>query len=205
MAKRPLPDQATLLKLLRYEPETGRLFWRERPVDTFNETEARTAADTCKKWNAKFACKEAFVTDAGHGYRKGSIGNVRYYAHRIIWRMMTGADPDFIDHINGERADNRWCNLRAVTKTENCRNMARQTRNVSGCLGVMWNPNKRRWAARITVSGKVHSLGYFRDIEAAIRARKAAERKFGFHPNHGARLSRRQTETDCSAPLSRSS
>lgn len=187
MAAKPLPDQVLLLKLLRYEPETGRLFWLPRTPDLFKDGGIGRDA-MCRAWNARNAGREAFPCTApkgARGYVQAQIFKRKYLKHRIIWKLVTGDEPDQIDHINGDKADNRFANLRSVTCAENMRNLARHSHNKSGCTGVFWNDQFDRWQAHITVGGHTRHLGLHRNKDAAIRARKAAERRLGFHPNHG--------------------
>lgn len=181
MATKPLPDQALLLKLLRYEPETGKLFWRERSPAMFTNT--RKPDEVCQAFNTRYAGQEGFTAIDTHGYRHSRIFGVQHLAHRVIWKMITGLEPPEIDHENGERADNRWINLVEATHKTNHRNRKLDARNTSGQSGVLWRDG--RWRVTIKVAGKTHSLGSFRDLDVAIRARKAAERRLGFHPNHG--------------------
>jgi hypothetical protein len=109
-----------------------------------------------------------------------------YLAHRVIWAMQTGAWPEAqIDHISGVRHDNRWLNLRSVTRAENQKNMQVRSDNTSGYSGIGWSERTRKWRTRIFVDGKEHHIGDFHDINDAIAARKAAEAEHGFHPNHG--------------------
>lgn len=179
--RKELLDPTVLRKLLRYEPETGKLFWRERTPDMFPK--GRTSPDY---WNSKFAGKEAFTSTAATGYRQSTIYDYPYLAHRVIWAIVHGEWPkEQIDHINGVREDNRLDNLRAVTPQENNRNTKRCSRNTSGATGVSWHPGTSKWRASIYVSGKHISLGLHRCVTAAITARKSAEKKYGFHENHG--------------------
>ncbi|MCZ7856007.1 HNH endonuclease [Agrobacterium salinitolerans] len=174
MAAKALPSQEALRQLLRYEPETGRLFWLERPVRRPNDV----------TWNKKFSGKQAFTSKSKDGYHKGGINDVRVYAHRVIWKMETGCEPEFIDHENGDRSDNRWANLRSVRKTENSRNARKSSRNSSGVIGV--HKHKTKWVAEINdgIGQRVY-LGIFNTIEEAAGARKVAEKQFGYHENHG--------------------
>jgi hypothetical protein len=99
---------------------------------------------------------------------------------------MTGDFPeDQIDHINGVRSDNRWCNLRAVSRQENAKNKRTPSDNSSGVIGVCWDRREKKWRAEIQ-SGKVkHALGHFPEFSDAVAARKKAERDLEFHKNHG--------------------
>lgn len=180
-----LPSIDTLRLLLRYEPETGRLFWRERPESMFADG-GHSAAHCAAKWNTRYAGKEALTALRVHGYRHGSVLDKQQAAHRVVWALVYGKWPSQdIDHINGDPADNRIINLRLVTKAENMRNQKRYATNKSGATGVNWFKRDRTWQAKITVSGQQVHLGYFKNIDDAIAARKAAEARYGFHENHG--------------------
>ena len=185
MAAKPLPDAELLRKLLRYDPETGKLYWRERTPDMFTAGAKLTQEQLCKGWNGKNAGKQAFNSRTGLGYRTGNIFGVGFRAHRVIWKIVTGDEPDIIDHINGDGSDNRWLNLRDGTRSQNQRNQRRRTDNASGCTGVFFYKRLKKGRAYMTVGGKQVGLGDYHLLEDAIRARKAAERKYGFHPNHG--------------------
>ena len=119
------------------------------------------------------------------GYFQGKFQGRYYRAHRIIWRLQTGESPDVIDHINGDRTDNRWANLRNVSWIENARNSAAPSCNLSGVAGVSFNRRHSSWRAYITVDRRLIHLGTFKEKAAAIAARRVAEVKHGFHVNHG--------------------
>ena len=88
-----------------------------------------------------------------------------------------------IDHINGDRYDNRIINLKEATTSENNRNRRITDRNTSGYVGVVKQGDK--WYAYIKVDGKKIHLGTYNTKDEAIQARKQAEKKYGFHENHG--------------------
>ncbi len=180
MAAKPLPDQALLLKLLRYEPETGKLFWRERDIDFFTLPRLHVT------WNKRFSGKLASTLDP-IGYHKVRILGQQYLAHRIIWKLVTGCDPLVIDHIDGVRSNNVFSNLRSVEPCQNARNMSLRMDKKIGCLGVTQLKNGN-WQATIRdqTNGYIN-LGVHRDPDSAVRARKSAERQLGYHPNHGKR------------------
>ncbi len=185
MAKKPLPTPDELRQLLRYEPETGKLFWKDRTPDMFRDG-AHRAAWVCKRWNTKYAGREAFTTDNCNGYKIGGIENKSYLAHRVIWAMTSGKWPEAdIDHINGDRRDNRLINLREVSRSENLRNMRRLDTNTSGRTGVYRDRAREKWMAYIQNDGKLVNLGRFDAFEDAVKAREQAEMRFGYHPNHG--------------------
>jgi hypothetical protein len=162
--------------LVRYDPETGKLYWKERD-DRKPWVNAR--------WNRQNAGKEAFATLHGTGYLVGHINRTHTLrTHRVAWVCHYGEWPDgLIDHINHDKTDNRLCNLRVVGHLENCRNKSLCRTNTSGVNGVTWH--KGRWAAVITVDGQKINLGRFHSIEEASHARKVADRRHGFSPTHG--------------------
>lgn len=184
MTAKNLPSPELLRKLLRYEPDTGKLYWRERTPDMFVDGK-RSAEGCCSNWNSRYAGKEAF-TAFQNGYLHGSIFDRLYLTHRVIWAICHGAWPlAQIDHINGDRRDNRIKNLRSVSHAENGKNQKLSLRNTSGVCGVSWHGSRKKWHSRIMLDGKELHIGYFTDKADAIAARKAAEAKYGFHPNHG--------------------
>lgn len=185
MAK--LPSDRILKRLLRYDPATGGLFWRKRPVWLFRKDGQtglrKTRADA---FNKRFANKRAFTATTKGGYLKSRIFGAELYAHRVIWCMQTGDwPPDQIDHINGDPSDNRLCNLRSVSLSENNRNIRLRSKNVSGVHGVTYNKRDKVWRARIGKDGQQIHIGSYKNLADAITARKNAEKEYDFHENHG--------------------
>ena len=175
-----LPSPELLRKLLRYEPETGKLFWLPRPAKMFSDQRSFNA------WNARYADKEALTALDGQGYNTGSIYGKKYNAHRVIWAMAHNAWPvGDIDHINGMRTDNRLINLRNVSRSMNRRNAKMQSNNTSGHNGVSWYAGTGKWRADIRIDRVQKYLGSFPNIADAIAARKAAEADHGFTERHG--------------------
>lgn len=171
-------EVALLRQLLRYEPDTGKLFWLPRPLSMFH------APHYGRIWNDRYATKEALTADNGVGYRIGSIFNRHYLAHRVAWAIVHGEWPDVIDHINQNPSDNRLINLRSVTASENSRNARRQSRNTSGHSGVQLH-GSGKWYASISTDNGLKYLGIFSRKCDAVSVRKAAEIEHGYHPNHG--------------------
>lgn len=178
--KHLVKDPSLLHKLLKHDPDTGTLFWRSRPLEMFKRERH------WKMWNKRYAGKEAFASTTGDGYRQGSIFNKMFKAHRVIWAMEYGAWPeDQIDHINGDKTDNRLFNLRDVTSRENSQNVKRRSDNTSGVVGVYWDRNRGKWLAQIRFDGKQKHLGYFDTLDEAREMRAFAEELCDYHPNHG--------------------
>lgn len=184
MAKSQLPTPDELRQLLRYEPETGKLFWRTRTPYMFTDGN-QTAAHSCGRWNSRWAGKEVGTTNS-HGYKTVVILHGRTSAHRIAWAMCNGRWPSQqLDHINGVRDDNRIINLREVSNMENARNTKRHKNNNSGRTGVFYVESRGIWNAYINVNWRKRSLGNFKTFEQACAAREQAEIEMGFHENHG--------------------
>ena len=180
MAKRELPDPELLRKLLRYEAETGKLFWRERPCEMF------PSKQSWKTWNTKHANSEALKAKDAKGYKHGQVLNKHYMTHRVVWALVHGAWPnEQIDHINGDKSDNRIFNLRDVSHAVNAKNLKKSAANTSGSTGVSWMPSKKCWRAEICVDGRRMHIGVFKSLEEAKVARADADARYGFHENHG--------------------
>lgn len=179
MAERDI-DATRLANLLEYDPGTGNLFWRVRPLEMFRTLRA------CRSWNGRYAGKEALTCICDEGYLTGILLGTPVKAHRVIIALVEGFFPDGeVDHINGDRADNRLKNLRVVTHQENARNKFRHRGNTTGATGVYWRRDNQSWVAKIGVDYKQIHLGCFKTFDEAIAARATAMRRFGFSPRHG--------------------
>lgn len=96
--------------------------------------------------------------------------------HRLAFLWMLGRWPvSLADHINGDRADNRWANLREATPSQNSINSKVRSDCRTGVTGVAWDTRSRRWRARIKANGRDITLGAFKKIEDAVVARRRAE------------------------------
>lgn len=119
---------------------------------------------------------------AGHmhnkGYHRISIDDKRHYASRLAWFYMTGEWPsEHIDHINGDRSDNRFENLRLATAGENQQNRSTPRNSTTGFLGVTWNKGMKKFQAQITSNWRHYRLGYFDTPEEAHAAYLAAKQR----------------------------
>lgn len=148
-----------LRALLDYDPETGVFKWR---VNTSRKIRSGDTAGTTNE----------------RGYVRVGINKRMYAAHRLAWLHVHGLWPhDQIDHINGDRGDNRIANLRIATGSQNCRNTTCHRDNRSGVKGVTFEKRRRKWKAQILVSGRHRNLGCFDRIEDAASAYRAAARE----------------------------
>lgn len=181
MANRPDITAQELRELLRYDPDAGQIFWRQRPSDTFKTSAA------AKTWNGRFAGKAALTAVSDTGYLTGCIHYRSVSAHRVAWALFYGRWPQEIDHINGDRADNRIANLREVTRRTNNRNHGPDSRNKSGYTGVYWNKQQQKWHAKVRVDGRDLHLGFFDDVHSAGAARTKAAEALGFTERHNRR------------------
>lgn len=145
-----------LLDEIRYEPETGLFFWT--------------------KWRLGRDLLAPAGTTNKEGYRVIVMGRKAYKAHRLAWLMQTGTWPaGEIDHINGEKSDNRLCNLRDVTKAVNLQNLRKPTaRNKTGFLGV--SKCRKGFQASIKLNNKSIHIGRFDTAESAHAAYIEAKR-----------------------------
>lgn len=188
MAAKALPSQEGLRQLLRYEPETGKLFWRARSADHFNAGGRTSAEHAARTWNTKYAGKEAFTAKKRSGHLHGLLFGANTMAHRVAWAVHYGEAPNgFIDHINHDPADNRIANLRIVDASGNAKNRSPNKRKRSGLphgVSVRVNMGINRYFAQIQVEGKNRHLGTFDTPEEAAAAYIKAAQDHGFHENH---------------------
>ena len=157
-------DQAKLKELLDYNPETGDFHWR------------------CKPKSGRVSVGDRAGSRHNRGYIQVRVDGGHYLAHRLAWLYVYGAIPaSLVDHINGNRADNRIANLRLATPSENQQNRRQAHKNsATGYLGVGYVRTRqtRPWIARIKVNGKEKKLGFFSTPERASAAYMAAKREF---------------------------
>lgn len=152
-------DIPHVLSELEYLPETGNLYWKSIKRGKSNNIHAGEKTE--------------------HGYVRISLKGKRYYAHHIVWLFENGQWPtQLLDHINGNRSDNRIQNIREATHEENMRNRKISINNKSGVTGVCWITATKLWMASISLNAKPKHLGHFKKLEDAIEARKSAEARF---------------------------
>ena len=104
-----------------------------------------------------------------HAYLNIGIDYKVYKAHRLAWLYVHGEWPKHqIDHINGDKLDNRIANLRVATTSQNKQNMRKaRSDSKSGLIGASWHTKSNKWRAAIQIDGKKKHLGYFDTPEEA--------------------------------------
>lgn len=121
----------------------------------------------------------AGTLDPSNGYRKLRFRGRQHFEHRLVWLWVHGEWPAAqVDHINGNRSDNRIANLRLATARENSRNAGMSRNNTSGYKGVFWERGCGKWRASITVNRKTIHLGVFVSAPEAHAAYCAAAKKY---------------------------
>lgn len=178
MAVKPLPCPTLLRLLLRYEPETGKLFWRKRPVWMFPREERQRA------WNTRLAGREALTSADAFGYRKGCIQSQWVKAHRVAYAIYHGYWPKGeVDHADRDCGNNRICNLRDATSTQNKINQKVRSDNTTGFRGVFYvktGKRVKRWTARVGDKDGIFQVGYFATAqEAADACARERQKIFG--------------------------
>ena len=188
MASKALPSPQVLRQLLRYEPDTGKLFWKERGPEWFAAGGRTSSNHASATWNTRYAGREALTARKTSGHLHGLLFRRATMAHRVAWAVYYGAYPaGHIDHINHDPADNRIANLRVVDDAANAKNRSPNKRKKSGLpAGVCIKRQAAgvRYFAQIQVNGKNNHLGYFDTPEEAHAAYLEAAKDHGFHENH---------------------
>jgi hypothetical protein len=157
--------QKELKELIHYDKETGVFTW-------INPLSVRVKIGTVAN------CKS-------RGYIVIRLKNKLYRSHRLAWLYEYGELPKkSIDHINHNRSDNRICNLRDVSYSENLKNKGITKKNKSGNVGVWFDKGRNKWQSFISCKGKRYNLGRFKNKEDAINAREKKKKELGFHENH---------------------
>jgi hypothetical protein len=158
--KNPLPTLERVKELLDYQSISGEFVWRVSP--NRNIVPGTRAGGISRD-----------------GYRLITIDGIMIRAHRLVWFYNYGTWPqNGMDHVNGQRLDNRLENLRDSTGSVSSFNRGRLTNNTSGIVGVFWETSRNKWRACISVGGKKINLGSYSNVRDAQAARAKAERKY---------------------------
>ncbi|MBS9489452.1 HNH endonuclease [Citrobacter braakii] len=112
--------------------------------------------------------------ESPNGYLHVRLQGILYPVHRIVWKLHQGTDPEFIDHVDGDKKNNNIHNLREVTRTQNNRNASLSKANTTGFTGVTFAKREGMYRAEIYAEGKRKSLGYYSKIKDAVLAYNSA-------------------------------
>jgi hypothetical protein len=163
-----MTDQEQLKTLFTYFPASGNFYRKTSP------------------------CNSVKRGDKAGGKHMDGYHYIRFQgkpvgSHRLAWLFMYGEWPsEKVDHINGDKADNRIENLRLATQSENQLNRKRCSRNTTGVKGVAVHSASGKYQVTLTVEGKKKHFGLFEDLETAeLVARGAREKYHGEYCNHG--------------------
>lgn len=172
-----LPTVERLNQLIDYDPVSGSLKWKPRAESEFDGK--YPSSRLANLWNKQFAGQECGC-DNGAGYVVARINRVSIKAHRIAFAIFHGRWPDgMIDHVNGDKSDNRIANLREASRSQNLQNQ-RKRKGSSKFKGVTWHSAANKWHSQIRLNKENHRLGYFdNEREAAEAYDSAAIAMFG--------------------------
>jgi hypothetical protein len=153
----PMPPYDELSRHLKYDPFTGAGTWLIQPT---NRVQVGSFAGTIKK-----------------GYLVIGYNNEHYKAHRLFWFLQTGHDPGAltVDHVDENKLNNKFLNLRLATKSQQKCNIEKPTTNTSGHRGVSFCKKKQKYMAYIKIDQKQINLGYHKTFDQAVAARQAKE------------------------------
>ena len=154
--------QELLRKYLHYDPDTGIFTWINKPA---KRIEVGSVAGALRP----------------NGYYQIRLFHKIYRSHRLAWFYMEGYFPENdIDHIDRNPANNKWNNLREVSKACNSRNSKVPVNNKTGIKGVSKQKRCKKWRAQISVNNTPIQLGHFADKIDAAKARWEAEKEYGY-------------------------
>lgn len=181
-----LDTKESILSVLDYCQKTGVFTWKFRDRAQFSDDRAFSL------WNERNCGKRAGrvaprgTTVNGKSYKKNyrfiSFDGFGYAEHRLAWIAVYAQTPAVIDHINGDGTDNRICNIRNGTRSDNQKNLKIAQNNTSGVTGVRFHKSSKRWLAEFGCRkhGTFVGIGRFLNREDAIRARRSYENEIGF-------------------------
>lgn len=167
MTRRTEEDYKSVCKAVKYDLENGVLRWR-------------------RQVGLRGVKGEEVGNLDGNGYRSFRHNKKNYQAHRVIFFMLHGYVPEYIDHVDGNRLNNSPENLREATASQNAQNQSLRSDNNSGVKGVAWCNTRGGWRSRVCMNGKEYFCGVHGSVEEAEKAVRAKrEELHGEYANHG--------------------
>ena len=122
-----------------------------------------------------------------HGYFQVKLMGKIYLVHRLIYTLINGQIPNNVDHIDGNKTNNKIENLRSCTQSENRMNACRSTSNKIGIKGVCWSKSNKCWRVQVKKQSKKVYDAFFDDLELAeFVAIEARNKHHGFFSKHDA-------------------
>ena len=140
--------QSELKELVNYDKDSGIFTWKKK---TSNRVKVGSVVGNLHN------C----------GYIEMRVGGTRCLAHRLAFLYEHGYMPNLVDHVNGNKQDNRICNLREATYQRNAYNSKIRSDNKSGVRCVSWNKTSNKWEVRVKLNGKLNHYGNYSDLDVA--------------------------------------
>jgi hypothetical protein len=165
----PMPPYDELSQCINYDPVTGLGTW------------LKTLSPAALSGSIVGGSRNS------SGYMQFQYQKKRYLTHRVFWFLQTCTDPKNleIDHIDGNKINNKFSNLRLASSAQNSHNWKISRQNKSGCRGVCLDKKSKKWRAYIMFYGKQIHIGMYFNFEQAVAARQAKELElYGFSPLH---------------------
>lgn len=167
-----------LKELVRLDSASGKLYWKPRTADKFKSGGWNPPQISCKIWNTKNAGEEAFSV-LSTGYFHGSLFDIKIRAHIVVYALYHNKWPEqTIDHIDGDRLNNRPINLRDVKHSHNIQNQTKPLpNNKLGVRGVVKTPSGR-YTSQMRAEKVIYNLGTYDSVEEAKQAYLSAKAKY---------------------------
>ena len=164
--------QLYLKECLVYDPETGIFTWKERPLHHFKDGKRHQTKEVKQKtWNKVFSNNKIKTVNTD-GYVVVRIDDILYLCHRLAFLYMEGYIPEHqVDHIDQNKSNNMWSNLRHVSRSCNLQNCKIRTNNKTGVTGVCWDKSDNKWLSYISIKNNQKRLGSFINLDDAVLAR----------------------------------
>jgi hypothetical protein len=157
-AIRKMPDINYFTNKLNYDSNTGIFTWKNNKGKKYTAGQIAGKINKTGRWEVR-------------------LGQTLYYLHRIAYYIVTGKQPNIIDHLNGDPSDNRFCNLEDGTQSDNMKNILTPKNNTSGHIGI----RKFQNGYRVEIGTKSNKKSKcFKTFEEAVEQRKQWEQELGY-------------------------